>query len=84
MSLEDEFWEAARAIAISRQMSIQGLIAEIDAARCDNVNLSSAIRTFVLEYYQGVAARHKPAENTRAIPRDSFNGTAAGSAPAAR
>lgn len=56
VSLEDAFWEATRAIAARRGMSIQNLIAEIDAARCNSTNLSSAIRIFVLEYYKGLTA----------------------------
>jgi predicted DNA-binding ribbon-helix-helix protein len=52
VSLENEFWEAARTIAAARHMSIQKLIAEIDSVRDRNTNLSSAIRTSVLEYYK--------------------------------
>jgi predicted DNA-binding ribbon-helix-helix protein len=84
VSLEDAFWEAARAIATARRISIQALIAEIDAAKCDNVNLSSAIRTFVLEYYRDIATEYKSVEASRTAARDTFNGAAAGSAPAAR
>jgi predicted DNA-binding ribbon-helix-helix protein len=75
VSLEDAFWEATRAIATSRRMSIQNLIAEIDAARGANGNLSSAIRTFVLEYYRDIATDDKPAgadcaTTTPPSPRD--------------
>jgi predicted DNA-binding ribbon-helix-helix protein len=65
VSLEDAFWEATRAIAARRGMSIQNLIAEIDAARCNSTNLSSAIRIFVLEYYKGLTANDGPAKTPR-------------------
>jgi predicted DNA-binding ribbon-helix-helix protein len=68
VSLEDAFWEATRAIAAERRMSIQHLIAEIDAARCNSTNLSSAIRIFVLEYYRGIAEKVGPADCPTTLP----------------
>ena len=65
VSLEDAFWEATRAIAAERRMSIQNLIAEIDASRRNSTNLSSAIRIFVLEYYRGSAGEDTLAETRR-------------------
>jgi len=47
VSLEDPFWDALRAIAEARGLSVQALIGEIDAGR-EGQNLSSAIRVFVL------------------------------------
>jgi len=41
------FWEALREIAARRQLSVNAIIAAIDAERSGN--LSSAIRLFVLE-----------------------------------
>lgn len=46
ISIEEPFWDALRDIAAKREMSLAGLIAEIDAHR--DANLSSAIRLFVL------------------------------------
>lgn len=46
ISLEDSFWEALRYAADRRGTTIPALIAEIDRAR--EVNLSSAIRVFLL------------------------------------
>lgn len=51
VSLEDAFWHAFRDIADARDQTINGLAAEIDAARGD-VGLASAIRVFVLRSYQ--------------------------------
>lgn len=48
VSLEDIFWKAFRDIATKRGQTINGLAAEIDAARGD-IGLASAIRVFVLE-----------------------------------
>ncbi len=46
VSLEPAFWDALKAVAARRGVSLNRLIAEIDAARTGN--LSSAIRVFVL------------------------------------
>jgi predicted DNA-binding ribbon-helix-helix protein len=50
-SLENEFWEALRDIAQSRQMPLSALLATIKAEHRQN-SLSSAIRVFVLNYYR--------------------------------
>ena len=47
VSLEAAFWQGLRAIATARGMSLNALVASIDAAR--GGNLSSAIRLLVLE-----------------------------------
>jgi len=47
ISLEAPFWEALREIAARRLLSVNALVAAIDAER--DGNLSSAIRLFVLE-----------------------------------
>lgn len=46
VSLEEEFWDALKAEAATRGISVNALIEEIDAGRAGN--LSSAIRVFVL------------------------------------
>jgi predicted DNA-binding ribbon-helix-helix protein len=56
ISLEDEFWEALKEIAPARGMSLRGLIVSIDRTR-NHDNLSSALRLFVLEFYQDQAER---------------------------
>jgi predicted DNA-binding ribbon-helix-helix protein len=48
VSLEEPFWRALRDIAEGRKLSVQALIARIDAGRGAQ-NLSSAIRVFVLD-----------------------------------
>ena len=47
VSLEPEFWEELRRIAAGRGLSLNALIAEIDAGRGAR-NLSSALRVHVL------------------------------------
>lgn len=47
VSVEDAFWEELKAIAVGRGISLNDLIAEVDAGRSGN--LSGAIRVFVLE-----------------------------------
>ncbi|MEQ8332297.1 ribbon-helix-helix domain-containing protein [Nisaea sp.] len=51
VSLEQAFWEALKEIAAARDLSINMLVSEIDAARSGN--LSSALRVFVLSDLQG-------------------------------
>ena len=50
LSLEEEFWRDLRAVAERRRISLNALIASIDATR--QGNLSSALRLFVLECYR--------------------------------
>ncbi len=49
VSLEDAFWERLKAMAERRGRSVNALVAEIDAARDLDGNLSSALRIAVLE-----------------------------------
>jgi predicted DNA-binding ribbon-helix-helix protein len=51
VTLEDTFWSALREIASDRHETVRALIDEIDSTRRD-ANLSSHIRTFVLDYYR--------------------------------
>ncbi|MBX9805108.1 MAG: ribbon-helix-helix domain-containing protein [Alphaproteobacteria bacterium] len=50
VSLEPEFWEALREIAVRDQLSIAALIRQIDQSLgpSDHRNLSSAIRVYIL------------------------------------
>lgn len=56
VSLEDTFWRAFREIAAEKDMPINALAAEIDEDRGMEVGLASAIRVFVLAYYQDKVA----------------------------
>lgn len=49
ISLETPFWDRLQVMAARRGASTAALIAEIDAARGADANLSSAIRVAVLE-----------------------------------
>ncbi|WP_108858683.1 ribbon-helix-helix domain-containing protein [Ruegeria sp. Alg231-54] len=52
VSLEDEFWQAFRAIANEKKLPINALAAEIDVERDPEIGLASAIRVFILNWYQ--------------------------------
>lgn len=52
VSLEDEFWRAFRDIAKEQGRPLNGLAAEIDETRGMETGLASAIRLYVLAYYQ--------------------------------
>jgi len=60
VSLEDAFWNAIREIAAAKKTSLSDLITKIDDDRVvrKRVNLSSAIRLFVLDHYRRIA-EHK-------------------------
>jgi predicted DNA-binding ribbon-helix-helix protein len=51
ISLEPQFWAALAEIATWRGTSATALVTNVDADR-GNANLCSAIRVFVLRYYQ--------------------------------
>ena len=51
VSLENEFWTALREIAVEQNISLQGLIEQIDAGRSGE-GLSSAIRIHVLRHFR--------------------------------
>jgi predicted DNA-binding ribbon-helix-helix protein len=51
ISLEDEFWNSFKEIASERGMTVAALVGAIDGGR-KHVNLSSAIRLFVLGAYR--------------------------------
>ncbi|HKX09925.1 MAG TPA: ribbon-helix-helix domain-containing protein [Stellaceae bacterium] len=50
LSLETEFWLALQEIARRRGVSLNRLVASVDAGRAGN--LSSALRVFVLDCYR--------------------------------
>jgi len=60
VSLEAAFWEAFRAIAARRGLSVNALAAEVDAVRTPPASLASAIRLFVLRDLQAQAGEGQP------------------------
>jgi predicted DNA-binding ribbon-helix-helix protein len=56
VSLEDAFWKALKEIAAGRDMTLSEMVATIDSER-QHGNLSSAIRLFVLYFYQNRSSR---------------------------
>jgi predicted DNA-binding ribbon-helix-helix protein len=61
VSLEDAFWKALREIAYHQHVSLSYLIELINTNRKQG-NLSSAIRLFVLEFYQDQIRLLKPSK----------------------
>jgi predicted DNA-binding ribbon-helix-helix protein len=51
VSIEDEFWNGLKEIAVKRGMTVAQLVAAIDGNH-QHANLSSAIRFFVLGVYR--------------------------------
>jgi len=64
LSLDEAFWSALKEIAASKQTTIGELIAQIDKGRQFG-NLSSAIRVFVLAYYQGSRSAARSVDDGR-------------------
>ena len=60
ISLEDQFYEALKEIAKEREMTVKELVTNIKAERGRNINLSSAIRLFVLQHYEDQISVLKP------------------------
>ena len=56
VSLEDEFWQALREIADRSNMTVGTLLNQIDGDRT-TINLSSATRVFVLNYFREQRSR---------------------------
>ena len=54
LALEEPFWQALTEIAAEREVSLAGLVAEIDSTAA-HPNLASAIRCAVLARYRGTA-----------------------------
>jgi predicted DNA-binding ribbon-helix-helix protein len=54
ISLEEAFWAALRGVALRRGLSVNALVAAVDAARRPEQpgNLSSALRVFILDCYR--------------------------------
>ena len=59
VSLEDDFWVALHEISAAQGVGISELAATIDHGR-EHANLSSAIRLYVLDYYQRLDSGRTP------------------------
>lgn len=55
ISLEAEFWQGFRALALARGMGLNELAVEIDETRGGDQGLASAIRLAVLRFYRDAA-----------------------------
>jgi predicted DNA-binding ribbon-helix-helix protein len=61
ITVESSFWEGLREIAKHRGTTLAALVTEVDQRR-NQANLSSAIRLFVLDYFQKKAMTISGAE----------------------
>lgn len=52
VSIEEPFWTALTEIANTRKTSAAALVGEIDHERPQRLNLSAAIRIYVLNWYR--------------------------------
>jgi predicted DNA-binding ribbon-helix-helix protein len=59
VSLENEFWEGLREIAVREKTTLATLVGQIDRNR-DSCNLSSAIRVFVFNHFRARLEAHAP------------------------
>jgi len=66
VSLENQFWDSLREIADQTNVPVGKLVQQIDQGRTHS-NLSSAIRLFVLEYFQSRGA-HRKRLDARKLP----------------
>jgi predicted DNA-binding ribbon-helix-helix protein len=57
LSLEEPFWDALQEIAAEKERPVAALIREVDKARGPALNLSAALRVFVLNHYKGASRR---------------------------
>ena len=65
VSVEDEFWDSLKEIAVERGMTLAAMIGAIDGDR-EHANLSSAIRLFVLGFYRDqIASLERPLSNVQ-------------------
>jgi predicted DNA-binding ribbon-helix-helix protein len=62
ISLEEAFWKGLKDIARRRQQTLSELVGGIDGERSVG-NLSSAVRLFVFNHYQGRPASERAAES---------------------
>jgi predicted DNA-binding ribbon-helix-helix protein len=65
VSLEDDFWNALKEIKRSHNMTLSGLVADIDVRRL-HANLSSAIRIFVLHHFRSQTSQDSHAQVAQA------------------
>lgn len=53
VSLEPAFWDAFRQISVEKDLPLNELAAQIDAARSPGTGLATAIRLHVLAHFRG-------------------------------
>ena len=68
VSLEDEFWDGLKESAVARNIKLYTLVTKIDSKR-QQANLSSAIRLFVLDFYQSQITLSAKQRANRPLPQ---------------
>ena len=76
VSLENEFWNALREIAVRENTTLSTLVGKIDHDR-NSCNLSSAIRVYVFSYFRARMGSLEPGQGRLApdgavLPRSEF------------
>ncbi len=61
ISIEAPFWDAVKAIAADRHMTLVAMVSQIDRQRTRDIRLSDAIRVEVLQYFQSKAEEGRAA-----------------------
>jgi predicted DNA-binding ribbon-helix-helix protein len=77
ITLEDEFWSGLNEIAQAQGASIAQTVKEIDRARRPGLNLSSAIRVFVLDRFRSKKVGATMGKPYPRIKRRRLGGTGA-------
>jgi len=62
VSLEEEFWVGLKEVAAARNMGLFALVTAIRGER-ENLNLSSALRLAVLDFYRDQIEQHRRRES---------------------
>ncbi len=52
VSLEEPFWQALAEVATAQELTVAALVTAIDRDRAPDMNLSAALRLFVLDWYR--------------------------------
>ena len=75
VSLENEFWDGLREIAVQKHLTVSALVATITSGR-DSNNLSSAVRVFVFNHFRTLGGQkilsNEPGRDTPVASRGPF------------
>ena len=69
ITVEDAFWSGLKEIATQRHMTVSDLVTAINSER-QHLNLSSATRLFVLDFYRGQIGPWLGQKTESALPNE--------------